>query len=172
MTGLGAPKLRVDGASDLRIAIICTQWHGQLTDALLDGARRGVRDAGVGADPFVMRVPGAFELPVTASALARSGSYDAIVALGLVLRGDTPHFDYVCIAATSGLTQVSVDTGIPIGFGLLTCDTFGQAKARSGLPGSREDKGHEAAQAAIATAVLLRTITRPVAGDRHRPTPR
>ena len=158
MSGRGAPTLRVDGARDLRVAIICTLWHAQLTDALLDGARRGVRDAGVRPEPSVIRVPGAFELPVVASALARSSTVDAIVALGLVLRGDTPHFDYVCLAATSGLTRVSVDTGVPIGFGLLTCDTYGQAHARSGLPGSREDKGHDAAQAAISTAVTLRSI--------------
>lgn len=155
MSGLGAPALVIEGAESLRVAIVCTSWHAELTDALLDGALRGVRDAGVSLDPLVLRVPGAFELPVVAARLARSG-YDAVVALGLVLRGDTPHFDYVCQAATSGLTQVSVDTGVPVGFGVLTCDTYGQARARSGLAGSREDKGHEAAQAAIATAVLLR----------------
>ena len=158
MSALGAPALMIEGAQDLRVAIICTGWHAELTDALLAGACRGVREAGVRADPLVVRVPGAFELPVVASRLARLG-YDAVVALGLVLRGDTPHFDYVCLAATHGLTQVSVDTGVPVGFGVLTCDTYGQARARCGLVGSKEDKGHEAAQAAIATAVTLRSLS-------------
>jgi 6,7-dimethyl-8-ribityllumazine synthase len=100
-------------------------------------------------------VPGCFELPVAAARLARSG-YDAVVALGVVVRGGTPHFDYVCQAATLGLTQVAVDTGVPVGFGVLTCDDDAQALDRAGLPGSHEDKGYEAAVAAVATAVTLR----------------
>ena len=157
MSGGGAPKLQIEGAADLVVGIAAAQWHVPITDALLDGARRGVRDAGVTRDAVVVRVPGAFELPIAAQHLARNGC-DAVVALGLVLRGDTPHFDYVCLAATNGLTSVMLSTGIPVGFGLLTCDTEDQAFARSGLPGSVEDKGHEAAQAAIATAIMLRRI--------------
>ncbi len=103
-----------------------------------------------------MRVPGAFELPVAVAALARSGRFDALVALGLVLRGQTPHFDYVCQGVTAGIVQVSVETGVPVGFGLLTCDTEEQAIARSGLPGAPEDKGHESAQAAVATVLAVR----------------
>lgn len=157
MSGGGAPSLRIEGASDLRVAVVCSQWHATITDALLDGALRGATDAGVRAAPVIARVPGAFELPIAAQRLALGG-FEAIAALGLVLRGDTPHFEYVCMAATKGLTDVTLSTGIPVGFGLLTCDTEEQALARSGLPGSNEDKGHEAMQAAIATAILLRTL--------------
>lgn len=155
MSGAGAPTLRIEGAEDLRVAIIASQWHVELMEALVDGARRGVRDAGVQSEPVVLRVPGAFELPVAASRIALSGRFDVLVVLGLVVRGETPHFDYVCQGVTVGITRVSVDSGIPIGFGVLTTDDEAQAFARSGLPGSKEDKGHEAAQAAIATAVLL-----------------
>jgi 6,7-dimethyl-8-ribityllumazine synthase len=121
-------------------------------DGLLDGARRALADAGVEA-VTVVRVPGTFELPVAAARLARH--VDAVVALGVVVRGGTPHFDYVCQAATSGLTQVAVTTGVPVGFGVLTCDTDEQAVDRAGLPGSSEDKGYEAAQAAVVTACTL-----------------
>ena len=156
MSGAGAPTLTIEGASDLRVAIIASQWHVELMDALVQGALRGVADAGVAEAAQLIRVPGAFELPVAASRLAMSGHFDALVVLGLVIRGETPHFDYVCQGVTVGITQVSVDSGIPVGFGVLTVDDEAQAFARSGLPGSKEDKGHEAAQAAIATAVLLR----------------
>ena len=101
-------------------------------------------------------MPGSFELPVACARLAPS--YDALVALGVVIRGGTPHFDYVCSAATDGITRVAVTTGVPIGFGLLTCDDDAQALDRAGLPGSREDKGHEAATAAVATATTLREL--------------
>jgi 6,7-dimethyl-8-ribityllumazine synthase len=100
-------------------------------------------------------VPGTFELPVAAGRLARSGAVDAVVALGVVVRGGTPHFEYVCEAATAGLTRVAVDTGIPVGFGVLTCDNDEQAYERSGLSGAKEDKGFEAATAAVATVVAL-----------------
>ena len=105
----------------------------------------------------VVRAPGSFELPVIARALART--HDAVVALGVVIRGGTPHFDYVCAAATDGLSRVALDTGTPIGFGLLTCDDEAQALDRAGLPDSREDKGREAAEAAVSTALLLRGLT-------------
>ncbi len=156
MSGAGAPKL---GASDLgdvaglRVAIVAAQWHAEVVEALLGGAHRALKEAGLDA-VTVVRVPGAFELPVAARRLA--STHDAVVALGVVVRGGTPHFEYVCQAATLGLTSVAVDTGVPIGFGLLTCDTDDQAFARSGLPGSTEDKGHEAAQAAVLTAAALR----------------
>ena len=123
---------------------------------LLAGARRALAEAGV--DQVVeLTVPGTFELPVAAARLAGTG-VDAVVALGVVIRGGTPHFDYVCSAATSGLTDVSVRHGIPVGFGVLTCDTEQQAMDRSGLPGSTQDKGHEAASAAVAPAAALRAL--------------
>lgn len=157
MSGSGAPAISVDPqqASSLRVAIVAAQWHQKIMQALLDGAKRGCADANV-QNVTVIDVPGAFELPVAAARLAKSGKFDAIVTLGLVLRGGTPHFDYVCQGATLGITNVSTDSGIPIGFGVLTCDTEQQALDRSGLPGSKEDKGHEAATAAIATALVLR----------------
>jgi len=155
MSGSGSPRLRIEGGGGLRVAVVAAQWHEQVMSGLVDGALRALREAGV-ADPTVVRVPGTFELPVLAKALA--ATHDAVVALGVVVRGGTPHFDYVCQAATAGLTQVSVDTGVPIGFGVLTCDTDEQAYDRSGLPGSTEDKGYEASQAALAAALTLRDL--------------
>ncbi|MFI6156780.1 6,7-dimethyl-8-ribityllumazine synthase [Kitasatospora sp. NPDC051170] len=156
MSGHGAPALTIDGAADLKVAVIAAQWHDQVMNGLLDGAHRALKELGI-AEPTVLRVPGTFELPVAAKRLAERG-YDAVVALGVVIRGGTPHFDYVCQAATAGLTQVSVDTGVPVGFGVLTCDNEEQALDRAGLPGSAEDKGHEAVTAAVATAATLRAL--------------
>lgn len=150
----GSPALYVDGAG-LRVAIIAASWHLTVMDGLIDGATRGLAEAGVVAVDLV-RVPGTFELAVACSRLARS--YDAVVALGVVIRGGTPHFDYICQAATMGLTEVSVRTGVPVGFGVLTCDDEQQALDRAGLEGSSEDKGNEAATAAVATAVTLRAL--------------
>jgi len=155
MSGAGAPTIVVDG-SGLRVVVVVSSWHEQVMDGLLGGAERALTDAGV-TDVAVLRVPGAFELPVAALTAARSGA-DAVVALGVVIRGGTPHFDYVCQAATMGLTEVAVQTGVPVGFGLLTCDDEQQALDRAGLEGSRQDKGHEAATAAVATAVALRNL--------------
>ncbi|MGW7586911.1 6,7-dimethyl-8-ribityllumazine synthase [Kitasatospora sp. NPDC054768] len=154
MSGHGAPELTIDGAADLKVAVVAAQWHDTVMNGLLDGAHRALKELGV-TEPTVLRVPGTFELPVAAKRLAERG-YDAVVALGVVIRGGTPHFDYVCQAATAGLTQVSVDTGVPVGFGVLTCDNEEQAIDRAGLPGSAEDKGHEAVTAAVATAAVLR----------------
>jgi 6,7-dimethyl-8-ribityllumazine synthase len=155
MSGAGAPALSIDG-SGLKVAVVAAQWHQTVMDGLVDGALSALKEAGI-SDPVMVRVPGSFELPVAAARCARSG-YDAVVALGVVIRGGTPHFDYVCQAATDGLTRVSVDTGVPVGFGVLTCDTEQQALDRAGLEGSKEDKGREAAQAAIATALSLRSL--------------
>ncbi|MFF0298487.1 6,7-dimethyl-8-ribityllumazine synthase [Kitasatospora sp. NPDC004615] len=159
MAGHGAPNLSLKNCADLRVAIIAAQWHEQVMNGLLDGAHRALKEVGIEA-PTVVQVPGTFELPVAAKQLAGRG-YDAIVALGVVLRGGTAHFDYVCQGATLGLTQVAVDTGVPIGFGVLTCDTEEQALDRAGLPDSVEDKGHEAATAAVATAAALREVVEP-----------
>jgi 6,7-dimethyl-8-ribityllumazine synthase len=143
----------VTGAAGLRVAVVAASWHAEVMDGLLAGARRALADSGV-VDVVELRVPGAFELPVAAGRLADSG-IEAIVALGVVIRGGTPHFDYVCSAASIGLTLVAQRTGVPIGFGLLTCDTEQQALDRAGLPDSSEDKGYEAASAALTTAVTL-----------------
>ncbi|HEY3001959.1 MAG TPA: 6,7-dimethyl-8-ribityllumazine synthase [Kribbellaceae bacterium] len=156
MAGSGTPALEMPRAEGLRVAIVAAQWHGEVMDGLLAGAQRALAEAGV-TDSVVVRVPGSFELPVAALHAAKSG-YDAVVALGVVIRGDTPHFEYVCQAATDGLTQVSVATGVPVGFGVLTCDNDPQALDRAGLPDSREDKGREATQAALATALAIRSL--------------
>jgi 6,7-dimethyl-8-ribityllumazine synthase len=155
MSGAGAPKVTVDGGG-LRVVVIAASWHEQVMDGLLAGARRALRESG--ADWTEVRVPGSFELPV-AAARAAAGGADAVVALGVVIRGGTPHFEYVCSAATTGLTDVSVRTGVPVGFGLLTCDDEAQALDRAGLEGSSEDKGAEAVEAAVATAVTLRGLS-------------
>ena len=159
MSGAGAPDLRVDGAGDLRVGVVAARWHDEVMTGLLDGSLRALAECGV-REPTVVRVPGSFELPVAARRLADLG-YDAVVCLGVVIRGGTPHFDYVCQAATSGCAEVAVRTGVPVGFGLLTCDDDDQARDRAGLPGSREDKGYEAALAALATAVELRSLSHP-----------
>ncbi|MBE0010948.1 MULTISPECIES: 6,7-dimethyl-8-ribityllumazine synthase [unclassified Arthrobacter] len=154
MSGHGAPTLNLShlsGVSPLRLAVVAASWHTEIMDGLLDGALRAAKDAGI--EPTVVRVPGSFELPVAAARLAPH--FDAVVALGVVIRGGTPHFDYVCQAATSGLTDVSVRTGIPVGFGVLTCDTEQQGLDRAGLPGSSEDKGYESVAAALTTAAVL-----------------
>lgn len=154
MSGAGAPKVTVDGTG-LRVVVVAASWHEQVMEGLLAGARRAL--AASGADWSEVRVPGSFELPVAAARAAALGA-DAVVALGVVIRGGTPHFEYVCAAATSGLTDVSVRTGVPVGFGVLTCDDEAQALDRAGLEGSREDKGAEAVEAAVATAVTLRGL--------------
>jgi 6,7-dimethyl-8-ribityllumazine synthase len=151
VSGEGAPDLTADGAG-LRVAVVAASWHAQVMDGLVAGARQGLSECGV-VDPALVRVPGTVELTVACARLAPA--YDALVALGVVIRGGTPHFDYVCSGVTNGLAQVSATTGCPIGFGVLTCDDDGQALDRAGLPGSREDKGREAALAAVATAVTL-----------------
>ena len=161
MSGTGAPELAVNPAdlkkcAHLRVGIIAAQWHTEVMDALLDNARKALAELGID-EPRVVRVPGCFELPVAAYALAKR-RYDAIVALGVVVRGGTPHFEYVCRAATDGLTKVAVESGIPVGFGVLTCDTDQQAVDRAGLPGSAEDKGREAALSAVATALTLKGL--------------
>jgi len=154
VSGDGSPTFDTDGTG-LRVTIVAGQWHTQIADGLLAGARR-VLDAS-GAEVTVVTVPGSFELPVVARAALDAGA-DAVVALGVIIRGGTPHFEYVSDAATSGLTQVSVLTGKPIGFGLLTLDDEQQGLDRAGLADSKEDKGAEAAEAALATAVLLRSL--------------
>lgn len=160
MSGAGAPQEQPIDCHDLRVAVVAARWHEQVMDGLLAGARRAL-DAYQVQAPRIVRVPGSFELPVVARALADQG-HDAVVALGVVIRGGTPHFEYVCAAATDGLSRVAVDTGTAVGFGLLTCDTDEQALDRAGLDGSHEDKGYEATSAALVTAMTLREVR---AGD-------
>jgi 6,7-dimethyl-8-ribityllumazine synthase len=155
MSGEGSPSIGIEG-DGLRIAIVAASWHQVIMDGLLAGAARACREAG--AEPTIIRVAGSFELPIVAQECAITGSFDAIVALGVVIRGGTPHFEYVCSGATNGLMRVSLDNRIPIGFGLLTCDTEEQALDRAGLAGSHEDKGSEATWAALMTASTLRDL--------------
>ncbi|MFM2238473.1 MAG: hypothetical protein RL389_820 [Actinomycetota bacterium] len=151
MSGQGAPKLHID-ASGLAVTIVVATWHTEITDGLLAGAERALQEAG--NDVYsIMRVPGAFELPLAAQYAIQDGA-EVVIALGVVIRGGTPHFEYVCSAATDGLTRVQLDTGVPIGFGLLTVDTEQQGLDRAGLENSKEDKGGEAVEAAIVMARL------------------
>ncbi len=158
MSGAGQPHLEHLDASDLRVAVVAAQWHEVVMDGLIAGAERAIADTKVGSNTLV-RAPGSFELPIIAKVLADEG-YDAVVALGVVVRGGTPHFDYVCNAVTDGLTRVALDTGVPVGFGVLTCDTEQQALDRAGLEGSAEDKGYDATHAALSTALTLRAVRR------------
>jgi 6,7-dimethyl-8-ribityllumazine synthase len=154
MSGAGSPELDVDGRG-LRVVIVAGSWHDEITDGLIAGATRTLESAG--ADFSLVRVPGSFELPVVSKAALEAGA-DAVVALGVIIRGGTPHFEYVSSAATDGLTRVALDTGKPVGFGVLTLDDEQQGIDRAGLPGSKEDKGREAAEAAIVTARALRAL--------------
>ena len=154
MSGLGAPSTSVEG-SGLRVAVVASTWHEDVVNGLVDGALRALDEAGV-AGVNVVRVPGSFELPVAVGRAA--DRYDAVVALGVVVRGETPHFDYICQAATAGLSQVALTTGVPVGFGLLTCDTVDHAIDRAGLPRSSSDKGAEAARSAVASARALEDL--------------
>ncbi|WP_193605884.1 6,7-dimethyl-8-ribityllumazine synthase [Nocardioides dongkuii] len=158
MSGAGAPQQQPVDSRGLRVAVVAASWHDQVMDGLLAGAERALEAFGV-EEPLVVRVPGTFELPVVASALAAEG-YDAVVALGVVIRGGTPHFEYVCSAATDGLTRVALDHTVAVGFGVLTCDDEQQALDRAGLEGSREDKGYEATAAALLTARTLKQVRR------------
>jgi 6,7-dimethyl-8-ribityllumazine synthase len=153
--GAGVPDLPQLDASTVKLAIVASTWHTTICDALLDGARKVAADAGI-ADPTVVRVLGAIEIPVVAQALA--ATHDAVVALGVVIRGQTPHFDYVCDAVTQGLTRVSLDASTPVANGVLTTNDEQQALDRAGLPGSAEDKGAQAAAAALSTALTLREL--------------
>ena len=146
MSGSGAPQLEVSGEGRT-IYVVATSWHQTIMEGLIQGALRELESAGT-KNVVLQKVPGAFELPL-ASMFAIEQGADAVIALGVVIRGETPHFDYVCKSATDGLTQLQLDTGTPIGFGLLTVDTEAQALARAGLENSKEDKGAEAVQAAL-----------------------
>jgi len=155
MSGHGSPQAGTIDAAGLRVVVVAGTWHDTITDGLIAGARRTLDAAG--ATWELVRVPGSFELPVVAKAALDAGA-DAVVALGVIIRGGTPHFEYVSSAATDGLTRVALDTGKPVGFGLLTLDDEQQGLDRAGLEGSKEDKGAEAADAALRTALVLRDL--------------
>ena len=155
MSGQGRPQLETVDASELALAIVGTRWHADITDVLVERATAAAKACGV-TELLVVRVAGAAEIPVVAQELARR--YDALACLGAVIRGGTPHFEYVCDAVTAGLTRVALDRGTPVGNGVLTCNTVEEARMRCGLPDSSEDKGWEAVVAALDTALLLRAI--------------
>jgi len=156
MSGAGAPNAeeRIDG-SGLNVVVVAGSWHETISEGLIAGAKRTL-DAS-GATHTLVRVPGSFELPVVSKAALEAGA-DAVVALGVIIRGGTPHFEYVSAAATDGLTRVAIDTGKPVGFGVLTLDDEAQGIDRAGFKDSKEDKGAEAAHAALATAIALRSL--------------
>lgn len=155
MSGHGAPQQTEIDARGLRAVIVAGTWHETISDGLIAGAERVLTASG--AEYSLVRVAGSFELPVVAKAALESGA-DAVIALGVIIRGGTPHFEFVSSAATDGLTRVALDTGKPVGFGVLTLDDEKQGLDRAGLAGSKEDKGAEAADAALRTALTLRDI--------------
>lgn len=153
----------VPDGSGKRFAVVASRFNRQICDALVDGAVACLREHGVAAgDVTVVRVPGAWELPLALAAAAGSGRFDALVALGAVVRGETAHFDFLSAEATAGIARVAERHGLPIGFGLLTCDTLEQAAARAGGPAG--DKGREAAEAALEMAALLPRLAAAAAG--------
>jgi 6,7-dimethyl-8-ribityllumazine synthase len=156
MSGEGVPVVGVPKLNNAKVAIVSAQWHMEICEALVDGAQRACKQADL-AEVRLEWVPGSFELPLACRYLL-AADYDAVIALGLVLRGQTPHFDFVCHGVTSGLMDLMVTLMKPVGFGVLTCDNLEQARARSGLPGSVEDKGFEAASAALQMIELGRRI--------------
>lgn len=158
MSGHGRPDIEVPDATGIRLAIAATRWHPTITNTLLDRALLAAKQAGI-AEPTVVRVAGAVELPVVCQELARQ--HDAVVALGVVIRGGTPHFEYVCDAVTAGLTRVALDESTPVGNGVLTVNDEQQALDRAGLPDSSEDKGFEACVAALDTALVIRALRPP-----------
>lgn len=155
MSGAGAPQTGGIDASGVNVVVIAGTWHDTITDGLIAGAQRVLDETG--ATHRVVRVPGSFELALAAQA-AFAGGADAVVALGVIIRGGTPHFEYVSAATTDGLTRVSLDAGKPVGFGVLTLDDEQQGLDRAGLAGSKEDKGAEAADAALRMALLVRDL--------------
>ncbi|WP_067604317.1 6,7-dimethyl-8-ribityllumazine synthase [Nocardiopsis listeri] len=157
MSGTGRPEQERVEAGGLSVGIVATRWNAPIIEPMLANALEVVKESGV-SDPVVVHVAGAVEIPVVAQELARK--HDAVIALGAVIRGGTPHFDYVCLAVTHGLTEVALRESTPVGNGVLTCDTLEQARDRAGLPGSAENKGAEAALAALDTAVALRGLRR------------
>ncbi|WP_326833936.1 6,7-dimethyl-8-ribityllumazine synthase [Amycolatopsis rhabdoformis] len=161
MSGEGRPEFELDlsDCKALKLGIVATRWNADITEKLLERALAAAKEAELEEEPTVVHVAGAVELPVVVQALARH--HDAVVALGVVIRGETPHFDYVCDSVTAGLTRVALDESTPVGNGVLTVNDEQQALDRSGQPGSKEDKGYEATVAALDTAHVLRGLRQP-----------
>ena len=155
MAGFGEPDLPTVEAAGLTVGIVATRWHAGLVDHMVDRAEAAAKACGV-ADVVLVRVAGSVELPVVAQALARR--LDAVVALGVVIRGETVHFDYVCRSVTDGLTRVALDESTPVAHGVLTVDTLEQARQRAGFPDSPEDKGWSATVAALDAALAIRSL--------------
>ena len=159
MAGLGEPDAATVDAAGLTVGVVAARWHGELTDHMLDRAVAAAKACGAD-DVVVVRVAGSVELPVVAQALARR--CDVVVALGVVVRGATAHFDYVCQSVTEGLTRVALDAGKPVAHGVLTVNTIEQARDRAGLPGSAEDKAWASTVAALDAALAIRALRPPV----------
>lgn len=157
MAGHGAPELSTVDGVGLRLGIVATRWHADLVEQMLSRARLAAMACGLDEDEItVARVAGSVELPVVAQALARN--HDAVVALGVVIRGETAHFDYVCRSVTDGLTRVALDESTPVAHGVLTVDTEMQARDRAGFDDSPEDKGWSSVVAALDAALTLRKL--------------
>jgi len=169
MSGTGRPDSTAVAARGLTLGIVAARWNADVVDALLERALAAAHASDV-PQPTVVRVAGALELPVIAQQLAVE--HDAVVCLGAVIRGGTPHFDFVCDAVTSGLTRIALDAATPVGNGVLNCDNLAQALDRCGLPASAEDKGWEATVAALDSALVLRDLRhrRPSVGPGFGPT--
>ena len=155
MAGFGDPHLETVDASGLTLGIVGSRWHSGLVDHMVERAQQAAKACGV-QDVIVARVAGSVELPVVAQALA--GRCDAVVALGVVIRGETAHFDYVCDAVTAGLTRVALDERTPVAHGVLTVESLGQAKDRAGLEDSIEDKGWQSTVAVLDAVLAIRNL--------------
>ncbi|MBT8224331.1 MAG: 6,7-dimethyl-8-ribityllumazine synthase [Dactylosporangium sp.] len=155
MVGCGIPQDTTVDATGVSLGIVAARWHADLVDQMVERALLAAKSCGV-TETIVLRVAGSVELPVVAQALARQCA--AVVAFGVVVRGATAHFDYVCRSVTDGLTRVSLDEATPVGHGVLTVETLGQASDRAGLPDSAEDKGWSATVAVLESAVALRGL--------------
>lgn len=147
-----SPTLDIPQLPSARVAVISSSWHRDICDDLINGATRALAEASVHKIK-VIYVPGSFELPLAAQKSFEDG-FDAVVVVGLVLKGETPHFDYVCQGVTQGVMDVQLKFSKPIGFGVLMCENLEQAIDRSGRPGSKEDKGYDSAIAALALVNL------------------
>jgi 6,7-dimethyl-8-ribityllumazine synthase len=156
MSSEGSPDQKQLDGSGLAIAIVAGTWHAEIAENLIASAINFCESSGARAE--VIRVPGSFEVPLAANAALDAG-FDAVVALGVIIKGDTPHFDFVSSGVTHGLMDLMLTTKKPIGFGILTCENIEQARLRSGLPGSISDKGIEAASAALQMAILIKEIS-------------
>jgi 6,7-dimethyl-8-ribityllumazine synthase len=155
MAGFGDPHLNTVDAAGLKLGIVGSRWHADLVDHMVERAQAAAKACGVD-DVVVARVAGSVELPVVAQALAKR--CDAVVALGVVIRGETAHFNYVNDAVTAGLTRVALDEQTPVAHGVLTVESLGQARDRAGLEDSIEDKGWQATVAVLDAAIAIRDL--------------